>query len=504
MSEIAYIKLANLYLWTDNPRVGTVENEIDEILKLIEAQQQKNGNKLIALAKSIVAYGIIEPIGVLKHSDGFLVVKEGNRRITCLKLMKNPLLIPEEYAKLRNAFMKIKTEVKSEIYNKIPARVFGEDENDKLEEWIELRHNGLQDGKGLDTWGAREKDNWRKHRGENTPLLNFQNYLVNQGILDQEQIFSVNKTNWERILGSIGREYLGVELKNGQYFISIEKDDFIRRISKTVESLKGKSVSAVYDNDKKKEFFESLKLDQPEVEEEIKETVDEVEGYEVETKEKFRKTAASEQTKDTSKNEDNKTSSASIEVDNQQNNRDEEKESNKDNDADSDDPGRRRSNLKTAPLLSNLICDLESNNDTDGIIRLVAELKKVSRNKDYVQYPIATAMLMRSLLEQSLIYYLKKRSKWTKFHRSKSDPTLTDIINKFNNDPDIFTQDKKLERYFIPLLSTPGLKEFFNMITHHINIFSATPVALESIAQSGYAALVQHIIDFDSEKAGQE
>ena len=206
MSFLTTINLSRIYLWPKNPRLfnDEHENEQQAILNLVEKQNTTQGNKLLILAESIVENGIIESIGVVKHTEDFIEVREGNRRIACLKLLKNPYILTSRFEKIRNKFIELQDNLNKEIFNNIPARIYDVNEIDDLENWVELRHNGLQGGKGIDTWGSMEKENWRKYRGYGTPLLDFQNYLISQNILTVEQVNSVNKTIWQRILGLVG------------------------------------------------------------------------------------------------------------------------------------------------------------------------------------------------------------------------------------------------------------------------------------------------------------
>ncbi|WHH58267.1 ParB N-terminal domain-containing protein [Petroclostridium sp. X23] len=497
MSELAYVKLSEIHVWTDNPRTGTVDDEIEEIMGLIKEQQTKNGNKLVELAHSIVDKGIFEPIGVLKYKDGFMVVKEGNRRIACLKLLNNLNIIPPEYVVLQKAFNKLKTKANKSIFNRIPARIFDESENEDMELWIELRHNGLQGGKGLDSWKSMHIENWNKYRGKKTPLLDFHDYLISNGILTAEQIDGVSKTNWSRILGTVGREYLGLDYENSVYKIIIPKKEFKKRIAQTIEALSGKSVGLVYDNESIHDFFKGFNFNQ--IIGEAGESTSELDGSDMpEAEENIVR--------------DNVRNAVDIESEIEDNNIQDTKDTHKKDNGHQSDTNeeaevetvvaagtnkKKRTLTKPKPLLGNITCALESDQDTDGIIRLVSELKKMSLSSSYQEYPIATAMLMRNLLEQCLIYYLKIRKKWRKLYSSKrNDPTLTEIIEKYTSDTDIFAQDKSLERKFIILKDTPGLKEYFNMIVHHPHQFAAKPELLDSIAQSGYLALIQHIIDY--------
>jgi hypothetical protein len=481
MPGLTYINLSQVYLWPENPRLfdDKNENEQQAIVNLVEQQNTTQGNKLLVLTESILEDGIIEPIGVVKYEDGFIEVREGNRRIACLKLLKSPYILPESFKKIRNKFIELQDNLNEEIFTNIPAKIYNENEVGALENWIELKHAGLQGGKGIDRWGSMEKENWKKYRGLNTPLLDFQNYLVSKNILTIEQVRSVYKTNWERILGSVGREFLGIRYKDNKYEIIIDIDKFKYKVNKIINSLAGKSVSIVYNNERIKEFFSSLNFERENMKTSLLDNVkddknnsDKINIFELNHKE--------ETTEKPFTNKRNNNTVNDIETASEKN--------------------KRAYTSNTAGFLTNITCSLKSSQDTDGIIRLIRELKNMSKTKDYKEYPIATAMLMRSLLEQCLIYYLKKRKKWRKFKKQYSNLGLQQIINKFIKDEDIFEQDRELKRYFNILINNPGTKDYFDMIVHNSHKVAANSYVLDIIAETGYLSLIQYIIDFNIEK----
>ncbi len=479
MPSLTYIGLSHVYLWPENPRLfhDKNENEKEAILNLIEQQNTTQGNKLLVLTDSILENGIIEPIGVIKYKDDFMEVREGNRRITCLKLLRKPDILPDRFRKIRDHYIGLQGGLNEEIFNNIPAQIYNVNGIDDLENWIEIKHSGLQGGKGIDKWGSMEKENWKKYRGLVTPLLDFQNYLVSENILSTDQVTSVYKTNWERILGLLGRKFLGVRYKDNKYEIIIELNRFKHRINKTINSLAGKSVDVVYNNERIKDFFSSLNLESENKQINLL--------HKAKTDVKY-----SDNTKNIGKNNKEEIT----EKVNERNNTDilnEEKESGK---------IKRKNISNTAGFLTNITCSLKSSQDTDGIIRLIQELKKMSRTKDYKEYPIAAAMLMRSLLEQCLIYYLKIRNKWRKFEKQCNNPGLQKIIHKYINDSDIFQQDRQLERHFNILINNIGTKDYFDMIVHNSHKVTANPHILDLIVEAGFLSLIQHIIDFNTEK----
>jgi hypothetical protein len=48
MSQLAYVKLSEIHLWIDNPRTGTVDNELSEIIELVKEQKTKKGISCLA------------------------------------------------------------------------------------------------------------------------------------------------------------------------------------------------------------------------------------------------------------------------------------------------------------------------------------------------------------------------------------------------------------------------------------------------------------------------
>lgn len=120
------------------------KNSQEEIIRWFEEDQPE---KQMNIAKDIAERGLnpLENIGVIESDDGF-VVKEGNRRVSALKMLLNPTLCKnnknrkklESYASLGN------------IPTKIRVAVF--DKYDSIKPFIGLLHSGEQEGKGRVPW----------------------------------------------------------------------------------------------------------------------------------------------------------------------------------------------------------------------------------------------------------------------------------------------------------------------------------------------------------------
>lgn len=105
-----FIPLANLTLNIENPRFEMVGSQREAILTMLDNQ----GDKLVRLAEDIIE-NQLNPTDIISVSPHEKLEKqynvlEGNRRITALKLLNNPELIPEKNKSLLNKFRKLNEE----------------------------------------------------------------------------------------------------------------------------------------------------------------------------------------------------------------------------------------------------------------------------------------------------------------------------------------------------------------------------------------------------------
>jgi len=145
------LPLVRLHLDRDNPRHEPVASEDEAIAKLYEKE------KVEAIAKDIVTHGAMSPfdvIGVVAMLDnpGHFIAVEGNRRLCALILLNDPDRAPTVASKA------LFRELSSRI--KLPATIevvqLGSKEDSKR--WVDLRHLGPQEGQGLVSWNATQKD----------------------------------------------------------------------------------------------------------------------------------------------------------------------------------------------------------------------------------------------------------------------------------------------------------------------------------------------------------
>jgi hypothetical protein len=148
--EYKQLSVTDLLLNLNNPRFDPVRHQKEAIYAMIEDQK----DKLVILAKHIVEYGLNPTDIVLVQPQGNKwLVREGNRRITALKLANKPSLIPNTHRRLRKEFTRLSSAITSEILSNIPCVVINDER--LVNEWIRLKHTGQNDGAGTVNWNAQ-------------------------------------------------------------------------------------------------------------------------------------------------------------------------------------------------------------------------------------------------------------------------------------------------------------------------------------------------------------
>lgn len=158
--ELAYeeLNVGGLRVNQANDRHGEVGSEdlaIAELFRLHDAQMRN-------LAADIAAVGAVyDPPLVMPTDDGF-VVFDGNRRITCLKLLLDPARAPT--ADLRAYF----TTLRDGANGNVPARLTCQIEDDRnlIDSILFRRHTGSQRGVGQLDWNDRAKLNFVERTGQ--------------------------------------------------------------------------------------------------------------------------------------------------------------------------------------------------------------------------------------------------------------------------------------------------------------------------------------------------
>lgn len=153
----AEIELENLIVNPANDRHGELANETAAIAELFRLRQ----SHMKKLALDIVDEGTVyDPPLVLQDGQDY-VVFDGNRRVTCLKLINNPERAPSQ--ELQQYFQELKESWQGDIPTSLTCQV--ETDREILDSIIFRRHTGSQGGVGQSTWDDRAKHNFVERTG---------------------------------------------------------------------------------------------------------------------------------------------------------------------------------------------------------------------------------------------------------------------------------------------------------------------------------------------------
>lgn len=255
------VKINDLFINEENPRDEPQENEAAAVKILFKKGSDR---KLLNLMKSIAQYGfeISERIIVVEHeAPNKYLVMDGNRRITCIKLLNNPDFLPLDIDKrefLIKSIKKIKVDynyspiasVDCVVYD-IPA------EEDLMKRTIQNKHIGQNKGAGRLQWDYKAQNRFTNN--------DYKIYLVDY--LDNLLKVERSLSTMERIFGDPDlRNHLGIVIDKKVPEIKLDSVESEKKILYILQLLKGKkiTVSDVYYKDDRENFYKKYFIDSDE------------------------------------------------------------------------------------------------------------------------------------------------------------------------------------------------------------------------------------------------
>lgn len=227
--EIQNIKLDDLKVSTTNPRfVNTVIDEVQAIFLLINQDMDKMKNLFISISKE----GFLPIPFYVFINKNETIVMDGNRRLSALKLIKNPDLLPDndKYIELKNIVKNIKIDIPLQL----PCIVFREN-NDQL--WDTLLKLHISDESKL-IWSPLAQYTMSKRLGGNKYkyMLTLLNYF---DIDTVEKITLDNADSFTRLFTAISTR--NVKIDNGKISLDNENDESIKmKLQKLVDLITSK------------------------------------------------------------------------------------------------------------------------------------------------------------------------------------------------------------------------------------------------------------------------
>ncbi len=247
------ISLDDLRINKANDRHGELENETAAIGWLFREREQHMRN----LAKDIVQSKKIFEMPLVAPSGKVYVVYDGNRRVTCLKLLAQPSKAPT--TELHAYFKDLREAWEGEFPKAILCQV--EDDLDMVDEILYRRHTGTQGGVGQSTWDDRMKANFIDRTGKSsgpTVADEIEKRLLQANRLPDKKI---PRSTMTRLLSSEAiRARVGFSFRRKQINYLIDEQKVIDALTRIAKDLADKRLvlGQVWDNDGKLRYLDKL------------------------------------------------------------------------------------------------------------------------------------------------------------------------------------------------------------------------------------------------------
>lgn len=248
------LALADLQVNRANDRHGELENETAAIAWLFNTREQHMRN----LAKDVVDRGeIYEPPLVAPENDKYIVF-DGNRRVTCLKLLADPRRAPT--TELQTYFSGLRDKWSGTFPDKVQCQV--ETDRDRIDEILYRRHTGTQNGVGQSTWDDRMKTNFVGRTGKGSGLHvadEIEKRLVAANLWAGNK--KIPRSNMNRLLSSEAyRNRLGFSLAKGRFEYTHEENVVLAALHRVASDLANQVIvlGDIWDVDGKRRYLDGL------------------------------------------------------------------------------------------------------------------------------------------------------------------------------------------------------------------------------------------------------
>lgn len=250
------IDLAELEINRSNDRHGELENEtaaIAQLFRLREAHMRK-------LAADIATEGqIYDPPLVSTDGDHF-VIFDGNRRITCLKLIREPERAPTQ--DLQAYFQGLHDGWRGDIPDSVTCQI--ENDRDRIDAILFRRHTGSQGGVGQSNWDDRAKRNFieRTGRGGRIDVADqVEALLAGAGRLPDA---TIPRSTMNRLLSSENnRLRVGISVVGNQFRLTHDNEVVVEALARIADDLSARRIvlGDLWDNHGKRAYLNGLEAE---------------------------------------------------------------------------------------------------------------------------------------------------------------------------------------------------------------------------------------------------
>lgn len=248
------LSLSALVVNSANDRHGELENETAAIGWLFNNRE----NHMRTLAKDIVVQGRVYDPPLVSPEDGKYIVFDGNRRVTCLKLLANPKRAPT--LELQRFFAELREKWTGVFPESITCQV--ENDRDRIDEILYRRHTGTQNGVGQSTWDDRMKANFVGRTGKASGVHvadEIERRLIEANLWDRRR--KIPRSNMNRLLSSEAyRSRLGFSVAQNRFEYTRDENAVLKALLRVAEDLTSKKIvlGDIWDVSGKRQYLDQL------------------------------------------------------------------------------------------------------------------------------------------------------------------------------------------------------------------------------------------------------
>jgi hypothetical protein len=248
------LPLSSLVVNRANDRHGELENETAAIAWLFNNREQHMRN----LAKDIVETGEIYEAPLVSPNGKKFIVFDGNRRVTCLKLLRDPRKAPS--TELQEYFQDLRSKWRGGLIDRIQCQV--ETDRERVDEILYRRHTGTQSGVGQSTWDDRMKANFvaRTGKGGGTNVAEeIEKRLSTAGMLPSRK--KIPRSTLNRLLSAEAfRNRLGFSINKGRFIFTHREDVVLGALQRVADDLANRKIvlGDIWDVDDKRVYLDKL------------------------------------------------------------------------------------------------------------------------------------------------------------------------------------------------------------------------------------------------------
>jgi hypothetical protein len=251
---IRKLALTALVVNRANDRHGELENETAAIAWLFNERE----THMRSLTKDIVEQGEIYEYPLVSPDKAKFIVFDGNRRVTCLKLLDDPRRAPT--AELQAFFREQKALWKGAFPKEIQCQV--EADRDRIDEILFRRHTGSQSGVGQSTWDDRMKSTFvtRTGKGGGPSVADeIEKRLTEANLLPSRR--KIPRSTLNRLLSAEPfRQRVGISMKGGRFQFTHDEAKSLAALARIAKDMAERDLvlGDIWDIDGKQDYLDKL------------------------------------------------------------------------------------------------------------------------------------------------------------------------------------------------------------------------------------------------------